>query len=290
MRRALLEREGQYREIFNGSLGFICVHDLAGRLLSVNPAAAEAIGYDPKDLEGRMLAEIVHPNTRHLLPPYLSRIGAMGFDTGLLSLITRSGDPRVWEYRNAVRRPESGGEPYVLGFAVDVTEQRLYERRLREESLRDPLTGCWNRRWLEKTAGSPGLGPAWGVVLVEMEDVRHAEEGRGLRSAEEALIAMARFLLAQVRVGDEVVRLDGNEFVLLLNHAGPDDVDIVVRRIYEVAGVSAPANFTLGFAARSERESLMDTIGRADQRLMAARNAAAAAYGRRRRDSVITEA
>jgi PAS domain S-box-containing protein len=289
MRHQLAEREVQYRDIFEGNLGFICIHDLEGRLISVNPAGAEAIGYDAKDLQGRLLSELVHPNTRHLLPGYLSRIASIGFDTGLLSLLTRSGHPRVWEYRNTLRRPAAGGAPYVLGFAVDVTEQRLYERRLKEESLRDPLTGCWNRRWLEKSAGSPGLGPAWGCILVEVEDLRAADEGRGLRSAEEGLVGMARFLLAQVRVGDEVVRLDGNEFVLLLNHAGEEEVRQVVGRLYEVAGVSSPASFTLGFAVRSEREGLMDTIGRADQRLLAARSASSAAYARRRRDGADAE-
>jgi len=288
LRRTAADRDARYREIFEGSLGFICLHDVEGRILSINPAAALTLGYEPVDLAGRMLVDLVHPNARHLFPAYLTRIESMGFDTGLLSLLGRSGDTRVWEYRNTLREPGTGA-PYVLGFAVDVTEQRLYERRLREESLRDPVTGCWNRRWLDKTAGSPGLGPAWGCILVEIENLRAAEEGRGLRSMEESLIGMARFLLAQVRVGDEVVRLDGNEFILLLNHAGEAEVDLVVRRLYEVAGISAPASFTIGFAVRSEREALMDTIGRADQKLLAARNASSAAYARRRRDATPEE-
>lgn len=283
--RDLAEREEQYREIFTGSMGFICVHDLDGRLSAVNPAAAHALGFEPEELQGHLLADLVHPNARHLFPSYLSRVRAIGSDSGLLTLVGRSGSARVWEYRNSLRTPAVGREPYVLGFAVDVTEQRLYERRLRDESLRDPLTGCWNRRWLDRVAASPAFGPGWACVVVDVEELRSAVGEGGLRVADEALIGMARFLAAQVRVGDEVVRLDGNEFVLLLNHAGEDETALVVRRLFEAAEVSSPAGFTLGFSVREERESLMTTIGRADQRMLAMRNTSAAAFGRRRRDA-----
>ncbi len=284
LHRTLMEQEEQYRALFEGSLGFIVVHDLDGRILQLNSAAANALGYEPKDLAGRRLTDLVPRGRSEEVTGYLLRLRIQQFDTGLISMVTRSGEERVFEYRNRVQQPAQG-EPYVLAFAVDVTEQRANEERLREESLRDALTGCWNRRWLEQMAASPDLAPNWACVLVEMEDLRTGDESRGLRGVDEALIAMGRFLAAQVRVGDEVVRLDGNEFVLLLTRAGEAETGVIVRRLFEAAGVSAPAGFTLGFAVRSERESLKDTIARADQRLLSARNASAAAFARRRRDT-----
>lgn len=284
--RELAEREAQYRALFEGSLGFICVHDLDGRLTAVNPAAAHALGFEPSDLQGRLLADLVHTSVRHLVQGYLHRMASIGFDTGLLRLADRTGATRTWEYRNSLRQPTPGEPQHVLGFAVDVTEQRLAERRLREEGLRDTLTGCWNRRWLDRAGASPDFGPTWGCIVVEVEDVRDAEEGRGRRNVEEALIGMARFLAARVRVGDEVVRLDGNDFVLVLNHADEAGTGIVVRRLQEAARLSAPAAFSMGFAVRVERETFEETISRADQRLTVAQNASALAYARRRTQSV----
>jgi PAS domain-containing protein len=43
------ESERRYRHLLEHSLGLICVHDLAGRLVSVNPAAARSPGYEPAD-------------------------------------------------------------------------------------------------------------------------------------------------------------------------------------------------------------------------------------------------
>jgi PAS domain S-box-containing protein len=280
---ALAEREERYRALFEGSLGFICVHDLAGRISAVNPAAANALGYEPKDLAGRQLADLVPRRLKDEVTGYLLRLRIQDFDTGLITMTTRSGEERVFEYRNKVQAAIGKGQPYVLAFAVDVTEQRAHEERLRQDSLRDALTGCWNRRWLEQRATSPDFGPTWACILVEMEDLRTGQEGVGLRNVDEALVGMAAFLAGQVRVGDAVVRLDGNEFILLLNHAGEEEAGALVRTLYEAAGVSTPAGFTLGFAVRREREALKDTIARADQRLLAARTASAAAYARRRR-------
>src|SRR5262245_22403203 len=46
---ALRESEQRYRELVEYSLGLICTHDLKGTLLSINPAAANSLGYTPED-------------------------------------------------------------------------------------------------------------------------------------------------------------------------------------------------------------------------------------------------
>ncbi len=50
---AFEESERRYRNLVEHSLGLICTHDLDGRLLSINPAAARSLGYEPE--HGRRL-------------------------------------------------------------------------------------------------------------------------------------------------------------------------------------------------------------------------------------------
>lgn len=45
--------EDRYKNLFNHSLGLICTHDLHGALLSVNPAAAFAVGYQTRHRGGK---------------------------------------------------------------------------------------------------------------------------------------------------------------------------------------------------------------------------------------------
>jgi PAS domain S-box-containing protein len=113
------------------------------RLLSVNPAAAESLGYAPGEGIGRSLRDFLVPEKRHLFDEYLQRIQQNGRDAGLMSVISRSGDVRVWMYSNILSRSREG-TAYVLGHAIDVTDRIAVETALkeREEALRAPALRC----------------------------------------------------------------------------------------------------------------------------------------------------
>ena len=111
----------RYRELVEQGRGLICTHDLAGVLLSVNHAAADRLGYAPEELVGKSLADLLAPTVRHLFPQYLDRIQRLDADEGLMLVVTRAGEERIWAYSN-VRSREPGGVPYVLGHAHDITD------------------------------------------------------------------------------------------------------------------------------------------------------------------------
>jgi PAS domain S-box-containing protein len=128
---ALLDSERRYRELVEYSLGLICTHDLAGTILSINPAAAESLGYRCEDGIGRNLADFLQPDKRHLFADYLRRIQDHGQDAGLMKVVARNGAVRVWMYRNVLSCQQEQ-EPYVLGHAIDISERVAAERTLRE--------------------------------------------------------------------------------------------------------------------------------------------------------------
>ena len=75
--------ETRYKNLFENSLGLICTHDMQGGLLSVNPAAARALGYEPHSGPGRNLAEFLAPSVRSRFPEYLQRLRDHGQDAGI---------------------------------------------------------------------------------------------------------------------------------------------------------------------------------------------------------------
>src|SRR5215471_14454346 len=77
---ALRESERRYRELVEYSLGLICTHDLTGIILSINPAAATSLGYQPSEGIGRNLREFLAEDKRHLFDDYLRRIAEHGQD------------------------------------------------------------------------------------------------------------------------------------------------------------------------------------------------------------------
>lgn len=93
--------ESRYRHLVEHSQGFICTHDSEGNLLSVNPAAARILGYQPDEMVGRSLCEFVALSQRHLFPDYLARMNQHETDSGLLQVVTSLGMERIWQYHNA---------------------------------------------------------------------------------------------------------------------------------------------------------------------------------------------
>jgi PAS domain S-box-containing protein len=126
----------RYRALVESSRGLICTHDLAGILLSVNPAAADRLGYPADELIGRSLGDFLAPSVRAQFPQYLDRVGHASSDQGLMLVVTRDGEERIWSYSN-VRCQDPGGPPYVLGHAHDITDIKRSDARAGEaEALR----------------------------------------------------------------------------------------------------------------------------------------------------------
>jgi GGDEF domain-containing protein len=68
-----------------------------------------------------------------------------------------------------------------------------------------------------------------------------------------------------------VIRVGGDEFVILLRGASEAQTMMVAQRMQAAALRTAPVPFSLGWASRQPEENLMGTVHRADQNLLAVR-------------------
>ena len=133
--RALRESEDRYRGLVEHSEDLVCTHDLNGRLLSINPAPARVLGYEVDELLKVPMRELVAPEFRAQFDQYLERISSNGSDQGLLCVLTKDGQRRIWEYRNTLRT-DGVASPLVRGVAHDVTERKVAEDALRRSEQR----------------------------------------------------------------------------------------------------------------------------------------------------------
>ena len=133
--RALEASERRFRDFFEHSAGLICIHELDGTLLSVNPAAADALGRSLAELLGTPLRNLSLPELRFLVDNYLERIACNGEDTGYMSVLDRNGAELVWQYRNRVYI-DADGSSLVMGYAQDITSMRMVERALQRSERR----------------------------------------------------------------------------------------------------------------------------------------------------------
>ncbi len=136
IRRALQENEDWFRDLVEHSHDLLCIHDLEGRLLSVNPTPARLLGYSVEEILQIPMRELVAPEFRSQFDAYLRQVERAGEARGFLAVMTRSGERRIWEYHNTLRT-EGVASPIVRGIAHDITEQKRAERLAHEanESL-----------------------------------------------------------------------------------------------------------------------------------------------------------
>jgi PAS domain S-box-containing protein len=86
------------------------------------------------------MRDLIAPEFRPQFDAYLNQIERMGEARGLMAVMTRSGERRIWEYHNTLRR-EGVENPIVRGLAHDVTERKYAEKLAREarENLRNKV-------------------------------------------------------------------------------------------------------------------------------------------------------
>src|ERR1700722_15875573 len=131
IRQAFQENEDWFQDLVEHSQDLLCLHDLEGWLLSLNPAPARVLGYTVEEVLRIPMRELVAPEFRSEFDEYLDRIERVGEASGFMTVLTRSGERRIWEYHNTLRT-EGVESPIVRGMARDVTEQKRAQKLLRK--------------------------------------------------------------------------------------------------------------------------------------------------------------
>jgi PAS domain S-box-containing protein len=124
--------EKRYRDLFNHSQALICTHDLDGRLMSVNPAICKVLGYEEQEMLGRSIKEFVpEKHQTWFEEEYIKVIrDSTNAVSGEFCILNKDGEEIYMLYKN-YRMEEPGSDPYVIGFAQDITERIRTEKELR---------------------------------------------------------------------------------------------------------------------------------------------------------------
>lgn len=256
-----------------------------GRILDANPAFLEMLGVS-------LVEDLSEYRATDLLTDSRQREAE-------LALIARDGAVR--EFELTIRRPDGAqrtvldtcyisrdaetGEEFLHGILVDITARKALEDQLLEMSTHDALTGCLNRRVLIEVeeAFSRDTAALWGCIFVDIDHFKRYNDARGHQAGDEVLVRMARFLMRHIRVEESLLRIGGDEFVVLLRSADEVRTQRVAERLRSTAARMAPVPFSLGWAAREPGESLGHLLDRADHGLLAVRVERDAGAGTARR-------
>lgn len=257
----LHESQSQLQELMRLTAAFVFLVDEEGRILQANPAMAFALGQAPKQMPGRRLADFLAGDAERIQSEYLRRVLDNRQDECVLRVRDMQGLERQWRVVSRLSAAEAA-KRYVVGSGVDITEQVQQAEILREQSLRDALTGCFNRRFLDEFERLH-QGSRWAAIAFDLDRFKQINDEQGHERGDQVLQEIARFLSERVRAGDAVVRLGGDEFLVLLDQADEAMVQRLLDRL-ERDRELAPCGFSLGAELRAGDEALAQTLARAD--------------------------
>ncbi|HZS33555.1 MAG TPA: diguanylate cyclase [Methylomirabilota bacterium] len=199
-------------------------------------------------------------------------LAAQGETLGLFSLAARSGPAPAGIGEGQARLAITVAEQFALALA----NLRLRET-LRGQSIRDPLTGLFNRRYMEETlerelSRAEREQRALALILLDIDRFKRFNDTYGHVAGDAVLAAIGGLLRGLSRAGDIACRYGGEEFVLILPEAPLPDARRRAEEIREAirdlavihGGVRLePVRCSIGIAGFPEHGAASETLLRA---------------------------
>lgn len=141
----------------------------------------------------------------------------------------------------------------------------------------DPLTHSLNRRGMDdefarETARAERYKTAFSIAVIDIDNFKKLNDDRGHRAGDDALVHLVQVARDELRITDQVARLGGEEFLIMMPNTGRDTAATIVTRLQR--GLTKKyfldknervlITFSAGVAERMPGESQEALIARAD--------------------------
>ncbi len=211
---------------------------LDGRLLEVNRAYAEIHGYRREDMVGMAIRDLTHPDDREENRVKIERLLAGDLDRFHLERRSLRSDGRIaWVSLNGSVVRDAQSEPvFMIGQIEDITERHALRDQLARNAVTDPLTGLANRKLFMEhldmaLAQAETRGRHVALMFLDLDRFKLVNDGIGHDAGDRLLQRVGQRLQHALRPGDFLARFGGDEFTVLCEVTGEEDVPEIVSRL-----------------------------------------------------------
>jgi diguanylate cyclase (GGDEF)-like protein/PAS domain S-box-containing protein len=240
LQHVAVERESseRFQALIQSSSDIISIVSAEGRISYQSPSVQEIFGYDPDDLLGIDVAELVHPDDEERFALDLREVAAEPGSSRVYECRLRHFDGS-WRYTETrmTNLLEVAAVNGVVLNTRDVTERHTLEAELRHQAFHDSLTGLANRalfsdRVEHSLVSAKRDSSTIAVLNCDLNGLKRINDSLGYGAGDAALLVIAERLRSCVRGQDTVARMGGNEFAILLDRlSSPADATMAMDRI-----------------------------------------------------------
>ena len=226
--REIRTSELRYRRLFEAAQDGILILDAeTGAITDVNPFLINMLGYSREEFVEKKLWEVgafrdIEASQKAF--EALQKNEYIRYE----DLPLKGKDGRLIQVEFVSNVYLVGDEKVIQCNIRDITERKQAEQalvrseaQLREQSVRDHLTGLFNRRYLEETLERELLRAArkhlsLGIIMLDVDNFKWFNDTWGHAAGDEILRELGSLLLKQVRGEDIACRYGGDEFIIVL--------------------------------------------------------------------------
>jgi len=267
--------------LLNRNAAIVLSQDRDWRLLSVSDAWSAHFGYSREETLGRDLIDFMPAEDQALSKSFRRHLLANTRDketiSNTLTLLTKSGEPRIVELRSVIEENEDRWLNIIM--VIDITEISVARQKLEHLVAHDELTGLYSRRGFNSRFADSKRKQDVDVFLIDVDHFKSVNDAYGHETGDELLRKVAGVLKDKTRTHGCASRIGGEEFAIIRtatqgcpNRKFAEDL---ARAISETAVTTASGPITrtvsIGVARLTQDMRLEDAMKWADWALREAK-------------------
>jgi len=212
------------QKILSAIDSIIIITDEKGIIIEANRSACQLFGYSPEELTGSPVHLLLPPRHREQHADALEQF-VRGPETHHRmdqrnSVLGYCKDGTLIELDAGIAKFHTGDQWILVITMRDITQHKHHEQELIRQSTHDALTGLPNRKLILERLNSAlqrSLRSKLNVALlfIDLDGFKLINDNNGHETGDAVLKIIAGRLLDQLRPGDTVGRLSGDEFIVL---------------------------------------------------------------------------
>ncbi|MCJ8170202.1 sensor domain-containing diguanylate cyclase [Atopomonas sediminilitoris] len=216
-----------------------CELDRDGRFVRTNPTLLNLLGFNESNVAQHTCFDRLPDSIQHTAKKFfaLAMQGEQKIPPFSSEYIRGDGSHGHFEIRLSHIHDQNGAVCGLRGILRDTTRQEAYQKTLLDMAYRDALTGLGNRKaFSEQLNNLCHTDEHFALLFIDLDQFKQVNDRFGHDIGDQLLKTMSKRLAGALRGEDQVFRLGGDEFTVLLPSTQRDHAWQVAQRLLSSAG------------------------------------------------------